>query len=307
MSKFLVTGGAGFIGSHIVDRLISDKHEVIVIDSLEEQVHHGMEPKYLNKHAKYIFSRIRDVMFDKISDVDYIIHCASKVGVSQSNSRMLEFVSKNIYDTSSILQDILYSDVKKIIHCGSMAPYGDRDEPIPIKENEPTNVPLSFYGITKQTQEDMIHLFGHNNYIDTISLRFFSVYGSRQALDNPYAGPIPIFIKKSFNNDAIDIFDDGNQTRDFVHVSDVVNSVMLALKSNYKGESYNIGTGISTSIKSLADTICKLSNSKSHIHITHEHRSGDIKHSLANITKAKRELGYIPKTKLEDGLNEAIK
>ena len=306
MSRCLITGGVGFIGSHIVDRLVSDGHDVVVVDNLEYQVHKGNRPDYLNAKAEYKFERLKN--FEVTKDIEYVFHCASKVGVSQSQEEIYDFTDKNIGDTSHLLQQCLGStNVKKIIHCGSMAPYGEGThcDNAAITERYDCN-PLSFYAITKFTQETMIHLLGKISGIKTISLRYFSVYGSRQALGNPYAGPIPIFIKDASRNNPLTIFGDGMQTRDFVHVSDVVDANILAMESNKTQISYNIATGKATTIKDLAYSICDLMDSKSKIDITCKHRSGDIRYSLADIEKAKCELGYHPKVLLADGLKETI-
>lgn len=305
MSRCLVTGGAGFIGSHIVDRLVSDGYDVVVVDNLEYQVHKGKKPDYLNTKAEYKIMRLKN--FKITDDIEYIFHCASKVGVAQSQDEIYDFTDKNIGDTSHLLQQCIDSNVKKIIHCGSMAPYGEGTKcaDVPITE-EYDYVPLSFYAITKFTQETMIHLFGRISGIRTISLRYFSVYGSRQALGNPYAGPIPIFIENASENKPLTIFGDGTQTRDFVYVSDVVKANMLAMKSNKTQNSYNIATGKATTVKELSHEICNLMNSKSRIDITYKYRSGDIMHSLADIEKAKHELGFSPKVLLVDGLKETI-
>jgi len=315
MSKCLVTGGAGFIGSHIVDRLVKEGHEVTVVDSLEKPVHKGKRPDYLNPKVKYYFIRLKDFSIPR--GTEYIFHCASAVGVSQSQEFIHDFVEKNIHDTAWLLQDCLISkdngwaNVKKIIFSGSMAPYGEGTysptDPIGETFLHKYNLkPLSFYAITKKTQEEMIHLFGKIHNIDTISLRYFSVYGSRQALGNSYGGPIPIFIEKASKNEPLTVYDDGEQTRDFVHVSDVVEASMLALKLNNAGQSYNIGTGKATTINGLAHIICTLAKSKSDINITNVHRSGDIRHSLANIKKARDDLNYHPKMQLENGLKETM-
>ena len=306
MGKCLVTGGAGFIGSHIVDRLVSDGYDVVVVDNLEYQVHKGKKPNYLNAKAEYKFERLKN--FQVTKDIEYVFHCASKVGVDQSQEEIYDFTDKNIGDTSHLLQQCLVSHVKKLIHCGSMAPYGEGTHCANASITEGyTYTPLSFYAITKFTQETMIHLLSKVSGIKTSSLRYFSVYGSRQALGNPYAGPIPIFIENAAKNKPLTIFGDGMQTRDFVHVSDVVDANMLAMKSNKTQRSYNIATGKATAIKELAYKICNLMNSKSRIDITHIHRSGDIMHSLADIEKAKHELGFSPKVQLDDGLKKTIK
>jgi len=315
MSNCLVTGGAGFIGSHIVDQLVKDGHTVTVVDHLEKTVHKGLRPDYLNPGAKYYFVRLCDFSIPR--DTEYIFHCASKVGVVQSQKPFHDFVNKNINDTSWLLQDCLISresghaNVKKIIHSGSMAPYGNGTFSFsdPIRESflyDFNLKPLSFYALTKKVQEEMIHFFGRTHNIETVSLRYFSVYGSRQALGNPYAGPIPIFIENAAQNRQLTIYDDGEQTRDFVHVSDVVKANMLALGCDKPHQSYNIATGIPTTINYLAKTICSLLKSKSKIDITNEHRSGDIRHSLADIKKARDDLNFHPTVSLEEGLKETI-
>lgn len=305
MSRCLVTGGAGFIGSHIVDRLVSDGYDVVVVDNLEYQVHRGVHPDYLNPEAEYKFMRLKN--YKMPNDIRYIFHCASKVGVFQSQKEIYDFTDKNIGDTSALLQQCIDSNVQKIIHCGSMAPYGEGTQcaNAAITEGYDYN-PLSFYAITKFTQEAMIHLFGKTSKTSTISLRYFSVYGSRQALGNPYAGPIPIFIENASKNEPLIIYGDGMQTRDFIHVSDVVDANMLAMMSYQTQKSYNIATGKPTTIKRLSYEICNLIDSKSRIDITHKYRSGDIIHSLADIEKAKVELGFSPKVSLVDGLEETI-
>jgi len=315
MSNCLVTGGAGFIGSHIVDQLVKDGHTVTVVDHLEYTVHKEKRPSYLNGGAKYYFVRLKNFSIPR--ETEYIFHCASKVGVSQSQRVLNDFIEKNICDSSWLLQDCLisresgYANVKKIIHSGSMAPYGEgtysSSEPIRETFLHKYNLkPLSFYALTKKLQEEMLHLFGKVHNVETISLRYFSVYGSRQALGNPYAGPIPIFIENAAQNRPLTIYDDGEQTRDFVHVSDVVKANMLALECDKPHQSYNIGTGKPTSINYLAKTICSLLGSKSKIDITNVHRSGDIRHSLADIKKARDDLNFHPSVSLKEGLKETI-
>lgn len=353
MTKVLVTGGAGFIGSHLVDKLISDDHEVIVIDSLEKQVHEKL-PDYLNPRAEYYFGRFRDVPLLTIlmDGIDYVFHCASKVGVAQSQSKIFEFVDKNINDTAYLFQKCIHSSVKKLILSASMAPYGEgaytcethgelavspRNEKDMVKKDfschcpicyqrfpktyvplhavskAPKNIPitekwpfssLSFYGITKRTQEELLHLFGRISGIKTIALRYFSVYGSRQAIGNPYAGPIPIFIDNAANNKKLIIFEDGQQSRDFIHVSDVAIANIMAMNSDCSQKSFNIATGNSTTIYELAKKICDILDSKSKIEINNSYRVGDIRHSLADISKAKAELGFKADVLLGKGMKE---
>lgn len=339
--KILVTGGAGFIGSHIVDKLIQERHKVVVMDSLEKQVHPKF-PRYLNPKANYYFGRIEDnhKIGKILKNTQIIFHCASRVGVSQSQYEIYDFIKANVGATAFILNNCIKSNVKKIIFSGSMAPYGEGPyicekhgivypknrtysnmikndfeskcpfckksiENIAIKEDQKFN-PLSYYAISKQTQESMIHLFGRVYNIQTISLRYFSVYGSRQTLGNPYAGPIPIFIENLFKKERPIVFEGGKQTRDFVHVSDIVNANILAMNSHVSQKCYNIGSGKKTSILELANEICDLMNTNIKPLITNKFRIGDIRNSLANISKAKKDLKYRTSVSLKEGLQEVL-
>lgn len=341
MTKVLVTGGAGFIGSHLVDRLVTERMDVVVIDSLEKQVH-PHPPECLNSKANYFFGRLEDYpsLDDVLEGVEVIFHCASKVGVAQSQHEIADFVKANISSTASLLQKSIDTNVKKIIFSGSMAPYGEGPHTcpnhsvvypetrllsdasrkefeckcpycnhsttnIPIDEEQPLR-PQSYYAITKQAQESMIHMFGRIYRIKTVSLRYFSVYGSRQTIGNPYAGPIPIFISRILNGKPPLVFENGHQTRDFVHVKDVVEANVLAVNNGAPQATYNIGTGKKTSILELANTICRLLDSPIKPLVTTDFRSGDIRHSLADISKAKDELGYNPSVSLSEGLREVL-
>ena len=341
MSRIIVTGGAGFIGSHLTDELIDKGHSVKVIDNLEKQVHSSF-PNYLNPEADYYFAKIGSgIDLNKILDeAEAVFHCASKVGVAQSQKEILDFCDKNIQSTAYLLDFLRKKDVGKIILSASMAPYGEgayncKDHGIvypnnrlksdlekkdfeckcPICNKDVNNIPikedyefneLSYYAITKKTQESMIHLFGSIYGVKTISLRYFSVFGSRQTLGNPYAGPLPIFIDRIFNNKEPLIFEDGKQTRDFVHVSDVVKASMLAMDSKHTNITCNIGTGKSTTIYELAKKLLKILSSNLEPRITYDFRIGDIRHSLANIDKAKKLLNYNPSMSFEKGLEEVV-
>ncbi len=302
--KVLVTGGAGFIASHVVDRLVANHHDVTVVDSLEHQVHPHI-PTYLNPKAHYYFSRLEtcEQLNSILKVTDAVFHFASKVGVAQSQVEIFEFFKANVTSTAALLQNCIGSNVKGIVHSGSMAPYGNAAN-LPITEKQPFR-PLSFYGVTKQTQESMIHLFGEQYGVKTVSLRFFSVYGSRQTLGNPYAGPIPIFIEQLMSKKSPVIFEDGQQTRDFVHVFDAVDACILAMEKEVSG-SFNIGTGKATSILKLYRTLCELLNVDIKPIITGRHRAGDIRDSVADISKAKKELDFTPKVSLRNGLQEVI-
>jgi dTDP-L-rhamnose 4-epimerase len=339
--KILVTCCEVFIGSHLVDKLVSEGNDVIAIDSLEKQVHTHF-PSYLNPRANYFFGRLEDHPFlkDTLNGVKVIFHTASKVGVAQSRYEIYDFYKANVSSTAFFLQKCTDSDVKKIIFSGSMAPYGEGPhicsehrtvypetratsdvskksfeckcplcnrivKNIAINEQQPPH-PLSFYALTKQAQESMIHMFGKMYGVKTISLRYFSVYGSRQTLGNPYAGPIPIFISKVLKGEAPRVFEDGHQTRDFIHVQDVVNASLLAMKKGVSQSNYNIGTGKSTTILGLANAVCLLLHSSIKPIITGDFRPGDIRHSLADISKAKKDLRFMPTVSMTEGLREIL-
>jgi dTDP-L-rhamnose 4-epimerase len=333
--KILVTGGAGMMGSHLVDRLVSEGHEVVVVDSFERQVHPSF-PTYLNEKADYFFSRLENCQFldEILQGVETVFHFASKVGVAQSSFEIYDFYRANVTSTAFLLQKCVDSSVKRIVLAGSMAPYGEgpyvcsfhgtvypkartgfececplcnryTSNNLPINEQEPFN-PLSNYAVTKQTQESMVQLFGKTCGVETVVLRFFSVYGSRQTVGNPYAGPIPIFISKVLKKESPVVFEDGLQTRDFIHVKDAVNACVLAMRNGVGQSSFNIGTGKKTLILELADTICCLLGSSVKPIVTGEFRFGDIRHSLADASKAKHELGFSSTVSLQEGLRETL-
>lgn len=341
MKATLVTGGAGFIGSHLVDRLISQDYAVKVIDILEKQVHTSI-PDYLNPKADYYFGKIGPEinMKDILTGIDVVFHCASKVGVAQSQYDINDFIDKNIQSTAYMLDVMRKKDVEKIILSASMAPYGEgayhceehgivypgkrniedlkkKDfeckcpqcgktvSNVPIKENYEFHG-ISYYAISKQTQESMIHLFGSLYGVKTISLRYFSVYGSRQTLGNPYAGPLPIFIDRIFQKKNPLIYEDGKQTRDFVHVSDVANANILAMNANQSQLTCNIGTGKSTTILTMAEDLIEILDADVTPEITYEFRAGDLRHSLADISLAKEKLHFKPELSFKQGLSEVV-
>ncbi len=295
----LVTGGAGFIGSHLVDGLINDDFKVFVIDSMEKE----SCPHYMNAKAKYIYGRVNEKTLSKIKDVDYVFHFASRVGVPQSYDEIVDFIDANVISTAELLEWSKNKNIKKIILAGSMSIYGEQTV-VPISELVEQK-PISIYGLTKQMQENLIHMAGKYNGFDTFSLRFFSVYGSRQTLGNPYAGPIPIFIDNNLKGMQSIIYEDGKQFRDFIHVSDAVEASILTLKERMPGN-YNIGTGKGTSIFALFNLISSLMNIKIEPKITFTQRWGDIRNSLADVSEAKQKLGFYPKVSLEEGLKETI-
>lgn len=342
MKKVLVTGGAGFIGSHLTDKLIDIGYEVRILDSLNPQVHSSIKslPSFINKKAEVILGDIRDakVIKEVLKDVDAVFHMAAMVGVGQSMYEIKEYTDVNNIGTSVLLENIIKEPVKKLIVASSMSIYGEglyknnKNEvvggiersidqlkkgsweiiddqgneltPLPTPESKQPSL-ASIYALSKFDQEKMCLISGKAYNIPTTALRFFNVYGTRQSLSNPYTGVLAIFASRLLNNNAPLIFEDGNQKRDFVSVHDVVDGCILALendKCNF--EVFNIGSGNSFSVKEIAEKMSKILNKNIDAEITGKYRVGDIRHCFSDISKAKQQLNYTPKVMFEDGLKE---
>jgi len=347
MENILITGGAGFIGSHTADLLIEHGYHVTILDNLEPQVHGETKklPGYVNSSAAFIYGDIREreLLKKVIREVDAVIHLAAMVGVGQSMYQIERYVDVNTKGTANLL-DILVNEennVKKLIVASSMSIYGEgkyycekcstnvypalREEehleerqwdhscpacnsplnPQPTDEEKPL-ISTSIYAMTKRHQEEMCLLIGKTYGIPTVALRYFNVYGSRQALSNPYTGCAAIFTSRILNNKPPYIFEDGDQTRDFIHVKDVAKANLNALEHNNADfNTINIGTGKPISIKELTETLTKLYNKPNlKPHISNEYRKGDIRHCYADIQRARKLLNFKPTINLEDGLTE---
>lgn len=345
--KVLVTGGAGFIGSHIVDALIARGYEVSVYDSLEPQVHgpNAKRPDYLNPAAHFILGDVcdRESLKQAIQDADVIYHQAAAVGVGQSMYEILRYTQINTIGAATLL-DILANEehhVKKLIVASSMSIYGEGQYhceehgsiypklrsasqmtqrewevfcpycgrptiPEPTSEEKPL-YPTTVYAINKRDHEEMFLSVGRAYNIPTVALRYFNVYGTRQALSNPYTGVAAIFSSRLLNGNAPLVYEDGCQSRDFTHVSDIVQANMLALEkeeANY--EVFNVGTGRRLTIQDVADALAEHLGANVESEIVNKFREGDIRHCYADISKAKRLLGYEPKVRFEDGVEELV-
>ncbi len=344
-TKILVTGGAGFIGSFLVDELIKKGYKVRVFDNLEKQVHNGEKPLYLNKRAEFIKGDVRNrqEVLDVIKNIDIVFHLAAAVGVAQSNYQIKKYVDVNIGGTANLL-DILVNEkhrVKKLITISSMTGFGEgnykckkcgvvrpaiRDEkqlkkgdwntycpncqnaviPAPT-EDDAKEYPSSIYAITKKAQQDMALINASLYNFPTVVLRGFNVYGPRQSLSNPYTGVSAIFISRLKNNRKAICYEDGAQSRDFISVHDIVRAFILAMeKDKANNNVINIGSGKPTPIKEIARTIAKSLGKEKLVKISGEYRKNDVKHCYADISKAKKLLGWTPKVSLKEGIEELI-
>ena len=289
--KTLITGGAGFIGLHLAEKLSMEGYEVVILDN--------KKPKWkIPNRIKFIKGDVRDIELVKrvCKDVDYIFHKAAIISVVESIKRWKDVIDVNLIGTVNILESALKNDVEKVIFASSSAVYGDT-QPLPQKEILPPN-PKSPYGISKLSGEYFMKMFYEEYGLKTTSLRYFNVYGPRQ--DHAV---IPVFIKRALSNQPLIIYGDGSQMRDFIFVEDVIRANELVMERG-DGEVYNVGSGKAISIEDLAKKIIKLTQSKSRIvHV--ERREGDIRYSCADISKIKK-LGFEPKVDLEKGLSITI-
>lgn len=298
--KVVVTGGLGFIGSHLVGKL-SEDNLVIVVDDQSTGTIDNIKDFNLSK-IDVTLGDITEINLEEIFDgCDYVFHHAALTSVTQSIDNPLSYNEVNITGTLRVLEAAKNSNVKKMVFASSSAVYGET-ESLPINEDNPIN-PLSPYAVTKAAGELYCNVFSKIYGLSTISLRYFNVFGPRQDPNSHYAAVIPIFIDKMLKNESPVIYGDGEQSRDFVSVKNVVDANILAAESNEIG-AFNIGLGKSTTINQLF----KMTKDAIGIDIEpiyEKERPGDIKHSVADISKAKS-FGYNPKGDFEDDLNETI-
>jgi len=344
VKKVLVTGGAGFIGSHLVDRLVKEGHSVRVLDNFQPQVHQGKKPEYLNKEAEYIEGDVRKEpdLKKALKDVSCLFHFAAKVGVGQSMYEIEDYVSCNTYGTAVLLNFIVNNKVpiKKIIaassmsiygegqyacgKCGEKTPYLRSEEQLKKKDWEvlcsdcgsilkhiPTNenkklLSTSVYALTKKDQEELCLIIGQSFRIPTVCLRFFNVYGPRQSLSNPYTGACAIFSSRIKNNKQPFIYEDGLQTRDFIDVRDIAEACILAMKSSdVDYRALNVGTGKAVAILEVAETLSKLYGKDLKPKVLSKFRVGDIRHCYADISSISK-IGFKPKYALKQGLGNLV-
>ena len=304
VKRILVTGGAGFIGSHIVDRLAAEGYEIIILDDLSTGKINNVSALLKNKLVKFIKGDIRDpeIVKNSIKKCDAVIHLAAITSVTRSLREPFIVNDVNVNGTLNLLKNSLDSNVKKFIFVSSTAVYGDN---LPPLAEVMLPRPLSPYGASKLAGEHYCLSFWKSFELPTVILRCFNVYGRRMS-NNGYAPVISKFTKNIRNNASITIYGDGEQTRDFIHVHDVVEAALLTLRSQeVSGDTINIGTGKPTSINQLVKLLIDLAGKEVRI-IRKEARTGEIRHSHANITKATGKLGFLPKVDLKEGLQDTI-
>jgi len=297
--KALVTGGAGFIGSHIAEKLLECGIETVVLDDLS--VGHR---RNVPERAHLMIGDVCDAkaVCEALADVDIVFHLAARVSIRDSFRGFTEDVRTNVMGTVNLLKCMEGSKAKKLIYSSSMATYGDAKY-LPIDEKHPLE-PSSPYGISKLSSEKYVLCFSRHIGIDSVILRYFNTYGKRQTF-TPYVGVITIFIQKLRGGEELPIFGDGTQIRDFVSVDDVAEANILAM--GYRGpfRIFNIGTGTGTTIDSLAHILKGLMNKNCRIQYL-PLQPGEPSSSVADITLAKTELGFTPRLKVEEKLRDVI-
>jgi len=330
----LITGGGGFIGSHLADELLGAGYSVRALDSLVDQVHgDGERPGYLNDDVELITGDIRsaDVVRGALEGIDSIVHLAARVGVGQSMYAPVEYTSANSLGTAVLLDALLERPVRKIVVASSMSIYGEGAyEPAPAAERtraqlergeweprgpggeelHPVATPedkqpalSSIYALTKYDQERLCLLYGAAYGVPVVALRFFNVYGPRQALSNPYTGALAIFAARLLNDRPPVIYEDGGQRRDFVNVTDVARACRLALeRDGADGRPVNIGSGRSATVLEIADRLGRVLGKEIEPELPGTFRAGDIRHCFANVNLAREELGFEAEVALEDGM-----
>jgi dTDP-L-rhamnose 4-epimerase len=342
----LVTGGAGYIGSHLVDGLIARGYQATVLDNLEPQVHRsGTWPSYANAKARYVRGDVRDrgLLEPLVLEADAVVHFAAAVSIGQSMYQIDRYVDVNTRGTALLL-DLLVNTkhhVQKVLVASSIGVYGegayrcdvhgpvapvirpeeqlagrDWEQKCPVCRQPVESIPTpedkalyrdNIYSMTKYHQEEMVLLIGKTYGIPAVAPRFFNVYGPRQSLSNPYAGVAAIWLSRLLNGKRPVVFEDGGQLRDFVSVHDVVECLVLMLEQS--GADYlpvNVGSGETVTILEIARMLNRILGTSIEPDVTQAGRKFDIRHNTADITRARTLLGFQPKVPLEDGFRELV-
>ena len=345
--KVLITGGAGFIGSHLADRLLAEGADVRALDNLDPQVHQGTErPDYLDEEVELVVGDIRDreVVRRALDGVDTVVHFAAAVGVGQSMYEIERYTSINAIGAAVLLEEVVdrRDAIRKVLVASSMSIYGEGQyrnprtgeggiapgvrpeaqladrrwdvladdglglEPEPTAETKPLR-PTSIYAINKRDHEEMVLAVGAAYGIPAVALRFFNVYGERQALSNPYTGVAAIFASRLLNDRPPLIFEDGDQTRDFVDVRDITRACVLALtKDGADGRTLNLGTGVATSVRDVARVIAGGLGKSIEPEVVNQYRAGDIRHCYADTRLAEELLDFRAEIAFEQGMADLL-
>ena len=307
-SLFLVTGGAGFIGSNLCEVILKLGYKVRCLDDLSIGKQENIDLFIDNENYEFIKGDIRDydTCLQATQGVDYVLHQAAWGSVPRSVEMPLMYNDINIKGTLNIFEASRQNKVKKVVYASSSSVYGD-EETLPKVEGKEGN-PLSPYALTKSVDEKYARLYSRLYGLDTYGLRYFNVFGRRQDPDGAYAAVIPKFIKLLLNDESPTINGDGNQSRDFTYIENVIEANLKALKadSKYSGEAFNIAFGGREYLNDIYNTLAELLDKKDIKPIYGPDRVGDIKHSNADIRKAKKLLGYDPDWSFEKGIKEAI-
>jgi UDP-glucose 4-epimerase len=307
MMKCLVTGVAGFIGSHLAEKLIEQAHHVLGVDCFTD--YYAKEIKQQNidnllksRNFTFVHQDILDLdLADILEGADVIFHLAAQAGVRTSWGQNFEIYAKNnILATQCLLEAVKERNIKKFVFASSSSVYGDTDD-LPMKETSLPK-PISPYGVSKLAAEHLCRLYWKNFNVPAISLRYFSVFGSRQRPDMAFHK----FIKAILAGEEIVIYGDGKQTRDFTYISDIVEANILAMRSNVVGETFNIGGGARVQLSSVIQILEDILNTKARVKFDVVQK-GDVKHTFADISKAEEMLGYEPKVALTEGLRQQVK
>lgn len=343
MKQVLITGGAGFIGSHLADELLASGYRVRVLDTLDAQVHGDgrRRPDYLDPQVEVIVGDVcdREAVHKALHGVHAVYHFASAVGVGQSMYEIAHYTRVNNLGTAVLLEALVARPVERLVVASSMSLYGEglyrngrgevkaggertldqlrrgdwelHDEdgsvlvPAPTPETKQPAL-ASVYALSKFDQERMCLMIGRAYNIPTVALRFFNAYGPRQALSNPYTGVLAIFAARLLNDSPPKIFEDGLQQRDFVSVYDVARGCRLALEAGAAaGDVFNIGSGQPLTVRDVAARLARvMGKERIEPEIVGKYRVGDIRHCFADIGKAQRVLGYAPQVTLDSGMAE---
>jgi dTDP-L-rhamnose 4-epimerase len=340
--RTLVTGGAGFIGTHVVERLAADGREVIVLDSFDTQVH-GNDAEVLIPGVEVRRGNVadRDALREALAGVDEVVHLAALVGVGQSMYEIERYVHGNALATAVLLEELVArrDKIHRLVVASSMSIYGEgeyeceRDgrvapmprpetqllerrweclcplcglelRPVATRESKPL-IPTSVYAVTKRDHEELCLVVGRAYGIPTLALRFFNVYGPGQALSNPYTGVAAIFGSRLLNRRPPLVFEDGLQSRDFVHVSDIVRGIVLALERQEAADrAINLGTGHATTVVEVAQSLARGLGLDIEPEFAEQYRAGDIRHCYADVALAEEILGFRATVELETGMRQ---